>query len=117
MKYLTILTSLTAISIFFLGAFSISIAQEKPATVTVRVTSANGDVTDLEVHTENEAKKKNSRGNAVVTDKVTYVSNGSSNGGSTNNEDNQQKAEDALISTFDITNIKDIKVLLNVRYQ
>ncbi len=91
---------------------SVTIAQEEPPkTVTVRVTTANGDVTDIEVHTE-----KTVQGNTLKTDKVTHVSNGDGNGGSTNQESNQKKLEQAIITTFDLSNKADLRALISLDY-
>lgn len=91
---------------------SVTIAQEEaPKTVTVRVTTANGDVTDIEVHTE-----KTAQGNTLKTDKITHVSNGDGNGGSTNQESNQKKLEQAIITTFDLSNKSDLRALISLDY-
>lgn len=113
MKNPKALFQLSMIAVLITLGYAAVAAAGEPATVTVRVTSANGDVTDLEVHTE-----KTNRGNTLKTDKVTYVSNGGNDdGGESNNENNQKMVEDALISTFDLTRSEDLKTLLGVHYK
>ncbi len=101
-----------ALTAALLLSSGVTIAQEDPPkTVTVRVTTANGDVTDIEVHTEETAQ-----GNTLKTDKVTHVSNGDGKGGSTNQESNQKKLEQAIITTFDLSNKADLRALISLDY-